>query len=251
MTIEEMLEERGATHGDFTEHAAVTQGIKAVFRKTRNWLHLDPVQQESLEMFAHKIGRILAGNPNHPDHWDDIAGYARLVSERLPGSAHREPTIDELHKAAVDAAAKFRDRLEQEKQTASINVGMANADQTAQADLANALGQADRPFQETDDRPIAGMPEGPQGPLLQPGQEPGAVAIPTDSEKAVAALSDALAGIPVPTVPVDKPSEQEGSQGITGSLNAWDKPTAPDPDTAEAAVTQDGAGKNKPNRLRS
>jgi hypothetical protein len=31
---------------------------------------------------AHKIGRILAGNPSFRDHWADIAGYAKLVADR-------------------------------------------------------------------------------------------------------------------------------------------------------------------------
>ena len=34
-------------------------------------------------MIVHKIGRILAGNPNHSDHWHDIAGYATLVDAQL------------------------------------------------------------------------------------------------------------------------------------------------------------------------
>ena len=28
--------------------------------------------------------RILSGDPNHPDHWRDIEGQARLASEQLP-----------------------------------------------------------------------------------------------------------------------------------------------------------------------
>ena len=36
-----------------------------------------------LEMIVHKIGRILAGNPNHLDHWVDVEGYARITKERL------------------------------------------------------------------------------------------------------------------------------------------------------------------------
>jgi hypothetical protein len=44
---------------------------------------LNPVQMEALEMIAHKIARILNGNPDHHDHWHDIAGYATLVAERL------------------------------------------------------------------------------------------------------------------------------------------------------------------------
>ena len=78
-----LLEERGRTHGDFTEHALITQELKLAMQRRRGWARLNHCQAESLEMIAHKIGRILSGNPNHADHWDDIAGYARLVSQRV------------------------------------------------------------------------------------------------------------------------------------------------------------------------
>jgi hypothetical protein len=29
------------------------------------------------------MGRILAGNPSHADHWHDIQGYAKLIEDRL------------------------------------------------------------------------------------------------------------------------------------------------------------------------
>ena len=34
-------------------------------------------------MIAHKIGRIINGDPDYDDSWADIAGYAKLVSDRL------------------------------------------------------------------------------------------------------------------------------------------------------------------------
>ena len=34
-------------------------------------------------MIIAKLSRIIYGNPNHADHWIDIAGYAKLVSDRL------------------------------------------------------------------------------------------------------------------------------------------------------------------------
>jgi hypothetical protein len=34
---------------------------------------------------VHKIGRIVNGNPDAVDHWIDIAGYAKLISDRLEG----------------------------------------------------------------------------------------------------------------------------------------------------------------------
>ena len=76
-----LLAERGKTHGDFTEHAKITQNLKAAIRQYHGWDRLTESQMEALEMIAHKIGRILAGNPNYADHWDDIAGYAKLVSD--------------------------------------------------------------------------------------------------------------------------------------------------------------------------
>lgn len=43
---------------------------------------LTDVQRESIDLIATKLARICCGDPNHRDHWDDIAGYATLVSQR-------------------------------------------------------------------------------------------------------------------------------------------------------------------------
>lgn len=85
---ETLLAERAKTHGEYAEHARITQGIMDLVQGGRNWPRLTPVQRESLHMFAHKIGRICEGDPNHADHWDDISGYAVLASQRLP-TRHR------------------------------------------------------------------------------------------------------------------------------------------------------------------
>lgn len=83
--IAETLAERGSRYGSFVEHARVTQSIKAAMEQSKNWQEcsLSPDQVESLEMIAHKIGRILCGDPNYHDSWHDIAGYAKLVADRL------------------------------------------------------------------------------------------------------------------------------------------------------------------------
>lgn len=78
-----LLAQREETHGDFGEHAQITQDLKRIICITPKFHRLDDAQRESLDMIVHKIGRILAGNPNFKDHWDDIAGYARLVANRL------------------------------------------------------------------------------------------------------------------------------------------------------------------------
>lgn len=73
---------RGKTHGDFTANADIAQSIKFTFRSNDGWTKLTNAQQECLELIATKIARILAGDSNYADHWNDIEGYARLAKDR-------------------------------------------------------------------------------------------------------------------------------------------------------------------------
>ena len=86
--INALLAEREKTHGDYAVHALITQDLKRVITHHVGDLdrRLDDDMQETLDMIAHKIGRIIAGNPAEPDHWRDIAGYAQLVANRLEGA---------------------------------------------------------------------------------------------------------------------------------------------------------------------
>lgn len=85
--VEEVLKQRGSRYGAFKDHAEVTQTLKCIFRSKMGakWDQLDDDQKESLEMIAHKLGRIINGDPNYADSWRDIAGYAELVVKRLEG----------------------------------------------------------------------------------------------------------------------------------------------------------------------
>lgn len=82
-SIESVLAERGKTHGDFSDNARVMQALKRIVHAEVGWDKLTDVQREALHMILHKVGRIISGNPNVKDHWDDIAGYAKLTSERI------------------------------------------------------------------------------------------------------------------------------------------------------------------------
>jgi len=79
------LEERGARYGKFKDHAAISQTLKYAMQNTQGWGKLDTDMLEALEMIAHKIARILNGDPHYQDSWVDIAGYAQLVADRLQG----------------------------------------------------------------------------------------------------------------------------------------------------------------------
>ena len=75
-----LLQERAKTHGSFAENAKISQGLKDLFDAYgANRFVL--AQREALDMIALKLSRILSGQANFKDHWDDIAGYAKLGSE--------------------------------------------------------------------------------------------------------------------------------------------------------------------------
>jgi len=95
--IDSLLAERGATHGAFADHARITQRLKAVIEEELRLCKgdLNPmidgraritvneewnfIISESIDMILHKLGRIVAGDATHRDHFADIAGYAQLV----------------------------------------------------------------------------------------------------------------------------------------------------------------------------
>lgn len=81
--IDSTLEARGSRYGEFTSHATITQLIKDALRSGPRWNDLSPDQKEALDMNAHKMGRIVNGDPDYIDSWHDIIGYTRLVEVRL------------------------------------------------------------------------------------------------------------------------------------------------------------------------
>lgn len=84
-SLHAMLDERGSRYGKFVDHAECTQAIKAEIYKRLKGKTVKADQIEALEMIAHKIGRIVCGDPDYEDSWRDIAGYATLVADRLKG----------------------------------------------------------------------------------------------------------------------------------------------------------------------
>jgi hypothetical protein len=86
--IDETLDERAQDYGKFKDGAALMQGIKRLLAdhaRAHNKTFADD-QWEALEMIVHKMARIVNGNPDKVDSWTDIAGYAKLVADRLQGN---------------------------------------------------------------------------------------------------------------------------------------------------------------------
>ena len=81
--IDSMLEERGKNYGEFVDHAALSQSFKETFKSGFSYSKMTDMQKESIEMILHKIARIANGDPNYIDSWEDIQGYAKMVTNEL------------------------------------------------------------------------------------------------------------------------------------------------------------------------
>lgn len=60
-------------------HASCTERLVEICRLQVNWEKLNDSQKETIYMVCHKMARILTGDPNHIDSWQDISGYAMLI----------------------------------------------------------------------------------------------------------------------------------------------------------------------------
>lgn len=86
-SIDETLEERGQRYGWFVGQAELSQELKRVVYGALNTRHvqMESDQLEAMEMICSKMARIINGDPDYSDSWHDIAGYAKLVADRLDG----------------------------------------------------------------------------------------------------------------------------------------------------------------------
>lgn len=99
--VKELIAERAKTHGNFTETAHCAQRLKDGMREDQaSWCELSLVHRESLDNIQQKIARILTGDSDHRDAWQDIQGYCQLVLDRLPikiGDMLDQDALDRLN----------------------------------------------------------------------------------------------------------------------------------------------------------
>src|ERR1700761_1405182 len=103
--IKDTLAERGKRYGTLKGHGYITQKLKENMRLAPKWPGLRDDMKEALDMIAHKIGRILNGDPFYHDSWHDIEGYARLVANTLLPVLNGETSI-ELNKESATERPK-------------------------------------------------------------------------------------------------------------------------------------------------
>ena len=86
----DLVAARGATHGNWRQQSGCAAAIKTAMSIWRTNVFA-PEQQEALDAIAVKMARICCGDPNHPDHWDVIAGYAILGKSRASADGKPKP----------------------------------------------------------------------------------------------------------------------------------------------------------------
>ena len=118
-TIEQTLQEREATHGDFADVAAYAQLMKEILRNSNGYRKMNDAQREACETWLMKTARLMAGDVDHIDHAHDIAGYATLYV-RACGARHAE-------RAAAEALAELEAAMAAPRYEASdVTVTLVN-----------------------------------------------------------------------------------------------------------------------------
>lgn len=92
--VAEITKKRGSVYGPFLHNAIVAQSIKAALRNIPDpdneglrWENLPLDVRESLDLIALKMSRIVTGDGEYLDNWDDIGGYAKIVADRIRADA--------------------------------------------------------------------------------------------------------------------------------------------------------------------
>jgi hypothetical protein len=94
--ISDTIKARNSIHGDWANNARIANMLKLTFHGEVGWEAFNVEQQEALDLIAVKLSRILSGDPNHADHWHDVAGYATL------GERACRTEVERMIKDAVD-----------------------------------------------------------------------------------------------------------------------------------------------------
>jgi len=82
ISVGEILQQRGDRYGEYINVATTSQEIKRIISLGAATT-ADEDMRESLDMIANKIARIVNGDPFYKDSWQDIAGYAQLIVNKL------------------------------------------------------------------------------------------------------------------------------------------------------------------------
>lgn len=88
--VADITRQRGSVYGPFLHNAIVSQALKDAMRRIpdpdnegRRFEDLPLDVREALDLIATKISRIICGDHEYLDNWDDIGGYSKIVADRI------------------------------------------------------------------------------------------------------------------------------------------------------------------------
>ena len=81
--VTETLGAREKRYGEYRKVSSTAQWLKDIMRDGASWDKMEPYMQESLDLIANKLARIVNGDPFYDDSWHDVGGYAKLVEIEL------------------------------------------------------------------------------------------------------------------------------------------------------------------------
>lgn len=81
--VTETLGQRENRYGEYVDVSTTAQNLKEYLRLGASWSIMEPYMQESLDLIANKLARIVNGDPFYDDSWHDVGGYAKLVEIEL------------------------------------------------------------------------------------------------------------------------------------------------------------------------
>ena len=81
--VTETLDQRENRYGEYKNVSATSQWLKDIIHAGGSWNAMEPYMQESLDLIANKLARIVNGDPFYDDSWHDVGGYAKLVEIEL------------------------------------------------------------------------------------------------------------------------------------------------------------------------
>lgn len=109
MSVHSILAQRGERYGNFTDQAEHCLNIKGMIFSLMGIEKVQTLKSDQIEAIsniANKLARITNGDPHYHDSWQDIAGYAQLVADRL--------IADEKAQAKAEASAQAQTPAEVE-----------------------------------------------------------------------------------------------------------------------------------------
>lgn len=82
--VDETLRQRGSRYGSYSDVSALTVELFGpVWRKMQGREEFKHYHVEALHMICNKMALAVCGDPMYADNWHDIAGYAKLVENKI------------------------------------------------------------------------------------------------------------------------------------------------------------------------